>query len=74
MKDLWYIAILYFFVAAPVAKFNKWTIGTVIGTWVVRAGDVCVAAFSHYGGGQPYCKMPGLYGPQEIATSFVDFN
>jgi hypothetical protein len=59
-RDMWYIImILYFFMSAPISEFGRRAGWAILGAWMVRAGGVTVAAFNHYGGGQPWCRIPG---------------
>jgi hypothetical protein len=60
--NVWFLpVILYSFMAFPaVLLWGQFVLLAIACGTFGRIGGVSIAAWQHYAGGQPYCKMPGL--------------
>lgn len=60
--ELWYVPLLcYCFMICPFVIISPPALPlAILPAWFARVGGVGLAALSHYAGGQPYCKMPGI--------------
>ncbi|KAH6617509.1 hypothetical protein F5144DRAFT_624194 [Chaetomium tenue] len=61
-NDVWFLSVLFYgFMAFPAVFIGGPFVLLAIGYGCFgRIGGVTLAAWNHYAGGQPYCKMPGL--------------
>ncbi|KAK3292015.1 uncharacterized protein B0H64DRAFT_435725 [Chaetomium fimeti] len=61
-NDTWFMSVLFYgFMAFPAVLFGgPFVLLAIAYGCFGRIGGVTVAAWQHYAGGQPYCKMPGL--------------
>jgi hypothetical protein len=58
--SVWWISVIFYTVIIlPLVYIRRFHMFSCAAGCFVRVGGVTIAAFNHYAGGQPYCKMSG---------------